>query len=217
MTPDAPIRIVLADDHPIVMDGLQALFSLEPDVFQVVGRAVDGPRALDLIGTVKPDVAILDVRMPQLGGIEVLRRIREDGSPTRVILLAATIEDEQAVEAVRIGVDGILLKELAPQLMLECVRRVAAGERWLETHSANRVIERLMRTETGAREASAILTPRELEMVRLAAAGMRNKEISRRLQIREGTVKIHLHNVYEKLGVRNRVQLVLYAQFRGII
>lgn len=117
----------------------------------------------------------------------------------------------------RAGVDGILLKELAPQLVLECVRKVAAGERWLEKRSTSRVIENLIRREAGVREAASVLTPREIELIRLAAGGMRNKEISRRLQIKEGTVKIHLHNVYEKLGISSRVHLVLYAQSKALV
>jgi two-component system, NarL family, nitrate/nitrite response regulator NarL len=212
-----PIRIVLADDHPIVLDGLCALFALAPDEFRVVARAANGEQAFDAVRLHHPDVALLDLRMPRLDGLEVLRRIREAHVPARVVLLAGNIDEEQALDAIRAGVDGILLKELAPQLVLECVRKVAAGERWLEKQSTNRLIETLIRREAGARDAANVLTPRELELVRLAADGLRNKEISRRLQIKEGTVKIHLHNVYEKLGIRNRVQLVLYAQSKGLV
>jgi two-component system, NarL family, nitrate/nitrite response regulator NarL len=212
-----PIRIVLADDHPIVIDGLAALFALEPEEFRVIGRATNGEQALDVIRMHRPDVAVLDLRMPRLNGLEVLQRIRAEELPVRVVILAGNIDEDQALDAIRAGVDGILLKELAPQLVLECVRKVAAGERWLEKRSTSRVIETLIRREAGVREASNLLTPRELELVRLAANGMRNKEISRQLRIKEGTVKIHLHNVYEKLGISSRVHLVFYAQSKGLV
>lgn len=212
-----PIRIVLADDHPIVIDGLVALFALEPDEFRVVGRATNGELALDVIRLHRPDVAVVDLRMPRLDGLGLLRDVRAEALPVRVVILAGNIDEDQALDAIRAGVDGILLKELAPQLMLECVRKVAAGERWLEKRSTSRVIENLIRREAGVREAASVLTPREIELVRMAASGMRNKEIARRLQIKEGTVKIHLHNVYEKLGITSRVHLVLYAQSRGLV
>jgi two-component system, NarL family, nitrate/nitrite response regulator NarL len=217
MVPARPIRIVVADDHPIVIDGLEALFALDPDEFRVVARAHNGAQALDAVHLHRPDVVLLDVRMPAPDGIGVLQQIRLEQLPVRVVLLAATLEDDQAMEAIRAGVDGILLKELAPQLVKQCVRKVAAGERWLEKKATSRIIESLIRREAGTREAGSVLTPREIELVRLAAAGLRNKEISRRLQIREGTVKIHLHNVYEKLGITNRVQLLLYAQQKGLV
>jgi DNA-binding NarL/FixJ family response regulator len=212
-----PIRIVIADDHPIVIDGLVALFALEPDEFRVVGRATNGELALDVIRLHRPDVAVVDLRMPRLDGLGLLRDVRAEALPVRVVILAGDIDEDQALDAIRAGVDGIILKELAPQLMLECVRKVAAGERWLEKRSTSRVIENLIRREAGVREAASVLTPREIELVRLAASGMRNKEISRRLQIKEGTVKIHLHHVYEKLGISSRVHLVLYAQSRGLV
>jgi DNA-binding NarL/FixJ family response regulator len=212
-----PIRIVLADDHPIVIDGLAALFALEPDEFRVVGRATNGEQALDVIRMHRPDVAVVDLRMPRLDGLGLLRDVRAEALPVRVVILAGNIDEDQALDAIRAGVDGILLKELAPQLVLECVRKVAAGERWLEKRSTSRVIENLIRREAGVREAASVLTPREIELIRLAAGGMRNKEISRRLQIKEGTVKIHLHNVYEKLGISSRVHLVLYAQSKGLV
>jgi len=217
MVPSRPIRLVVADDHPIVVDGLEALFALEPDEFRVVARALNGTQALDAIHFHTPDIALLDIRMPAPDGIAVLRQLRLEEMPVRVILLAATIDEEQAMEALRAEVDGILLKELAPQLVKQCVRKVAAGERWLEKQATSRIIETLIRREAGTRDAGSVLTPREIELVRLAAGGQSNKEISRRLDIKEGTVKIHLHNVYEKLEIRNRVQLLLYAQQKGLV
>jgi two-component system, NarL family, nitrate/nitrite response regulator NarL len=217
MAPGRPIRLVVADDHPIVIDGLEALFALDPDEFRVVARASNGTQALDAVHLHRPDIALLDIRMPAPDGITVLRQIRLEQLPVRVILLAATVDEDQAMDAIRAGVDGILLKELAPQLVKQCVRKVAAGERWLEKQATSRIIESMIRREAGTRDAGSVLTPREIELVRLAADGMRNKEISRRLQIKEGTVKIHLHNVYEKLGITNRVQLLLYAQQKGLV
>lgn len=209
-------RLVLADHHPIVMDGLQALLSTESG-YEVVARCTTSDAALKAVRAHRPNIAILDMHMPENGGMDVLRAIRHEALNCRVVLLAGSVDDEEALTAVRLGVDGILLKELASQLILECIRKVSAGERWLEKRSTSRVIEALIRKESGARDLARTLTPREIELARLAGIGLRNKEIARRLRIREGTVKIHLHNIYDKLGIDSRVQLVLYAQSKGLV
>ena len=210
------IRLVLADDHPIVLDGLEALFRLEPD-FQVVARCVNGEETLQAVRQHRPDVVLLDVRMPRMDGLAVLRELHKDRMPTRVVLLAAELGKHEALEALRLGVAGMVLKELAPRLLVECVRKVHAGEQWIEKRSYSGALETLLRREAGAREAGGVLTPREIEMVRMVAGGLRNKEMSERLAITEGTVKIHLHNIYHKLKVQNRVELTLYAQEKGLV
>jgi DNA-binding NarL/FixJ family response regulator len=211
-----PISIVLADDHPIVLDGLENLFRLEPD-FRVVARCVNGDESLDAVRRHRPDVLILDIHMPRNDGLAVVRALAREDLPTQVVLLAAVLEEEEVLEALRLGVRGMLLKELAPQMVVRCVRKVHAGEQWIEKQSFGRALDSLLRREAGEREASSVLTPREIEMVRMVARGLRNKEMSEQLAITEGTVKIHLHNIYRKLKVENRVDLILFAQSKRLV
>lgn len=211
-----PIRLVLVDDHPIVLDGLEQLFATEPDL-EVVARATNGETAVRVLQEFRPDVLVLDLAMPGRDGIWVMQQASALELPTRVVLLTAHIEEQQLVEAVRLNVAGVVLKEMAPRLLVECVRKVHAGEQWLERHAVARAMERRVRRESEAQRLAGLLTPRELEIVRLAAEGLRNREISTRLSITEGTVKIHLHHIYEKLGVNGRSQLILYATRQGLV
>lgn len=214
--PDTPIHLVLADDHPIVLDGLETLFRLEPD-FRVVARCVNGEECLAAVRRYRPDVLVLDIRMPHKDGLTVLRQLHRDKCSTKVVLLAAELAEDDVLEALRLGVRGMVLKELAPQMVVQCVRKVHAGEQWLEKQAVGRALDTLLRREAGEREAANLLTPRELEMVHMVTRGLRNREMSERLAISEGTVKIHLHNIYRKLKVENRVELILYAQAKKLV
>jgi DNA-binding NarL/FixJ family response regulator len=209
------IRIVLADDHVIVLDGLEQLFRLEPE-FEVVARSTTAEAAVKAVQEHRPDVLVLDLVMPGHDGMWVLRELSELNLPTRTVLLTAHVEENRLVEAIRLGVWGVVLKEMAPRMLMECVRKVHAGEKWLEQQSVTRAIERMQKRESEIDRLTRLLTPRELEIVRLASEGLRNKEIGERLTITEGTVKIHLHNIYEKLGVTGRSQLILYATKHGL-
>ena len=209
------ISLVLADDHPIVLDGLEALFRLESD-FRVLARCVLGTEVVPAVRRHRPDVLLLDLRLPRMDGLEVLRELEHQQLPVRVVLLAAMFEESEIVEALRIGVRGIVLKEQAPPLLVQCIREVHSGGRWIEQHASSRALEALLRRETASRETGAMLSPRELDLVRLAAAGLRNKEMATRLGISEGTVKMHLHNVYRKLHVDGRVALAVYAHGHGL-
>jgi len=209
------IRIVLADDHVIVLDGLEQLFRLEPEL-EVVARSTTAEAAVKAVQEHRPDVLVLDLVMPGHDGMWVLRELSELNLPTRTVLLTAHVEENRLVEAIRLGVWGIVLKEMAPRMLMECVRKVHAGEKWLEQQSVTRAIERMQKRESEIDRLTRLLTPRELEIVRLASEGLRNKEIGERLSITEGTVKIHLHNIYEKLGVTGRSQLILYATKHGL-
>jgi DNA-binding NarL/FixJ family response regulator len=211
-----PIRRILADDHPLILDGLENLFRLEPD-FQVLARCTDGVETLKTVRRHRPDILILDIRMPRRDGLEVAREMRKEELPTRVILLTAELDERQMLEATRLGVNGVVLKEMAPQLLVQCVRKVYAGEQWIEKRSAARIMEKMLRREAGAPEGATILTPHEIAMVRMVAEGLRNKEIADKLQISEGTVKVHLHNIYGKLNVDSRIALFRYAQERGLV
>jgi DNA-binding NarL/FixJ family response regulator len=213
---DARIRIVLTDDHPIVLDGLQRLFQMQPD-FEVVATCRDGDSALKTVNEKQVDVLVLDQRMPGKTGLDVLRALAGDQLPCRTVLLTAALRDDEVVEAVRLGATGVILKEASPDTLLDCVRRVHRGEQWIDHETLSRAFGHVLQRESAAREAGKMLTPREIEIVKMIASGLRNKAIADRLTISEGTVKIHLHNIYEKLGVDGRLELVLFAQEKGLV
>lgn len=209
------ISIVIADDHPIVLDGLEQLFKGETDIL-IKGRARDGLETLNVVRASGPDVLVLDIRMPRMDGLAVVRAMRDENLPTRVVLLTVALEEDQLLEAVRLGVGGIILKEMAPSLLLDAVRRVHAGGQFLEGEVVGRALRRVVQREAAARDAGRLLTARELEIVRMVAAGLRNRAIAEKLFISEGTVKIHLHHIYEKLSVNGRVELTIFARTRGL-
>ena len=209
------IRVVLADDHPIVLDGLEQLFRTEPD-FEVVARCRDGEEAIAAIERERPDLVLLDVRMPRVDGLGVLAAIRERRLPTRVLLLAAAIEPTQAVEALRLGARGLVLKEMAPELVVDVARRLHGGGQWFDSALVSRALEEADARAAALSGGSSALTPREREIVDMVAEGLRNRSIAQRLGISEGTVKLHLHHVYEKLGVTGRVELLLRVQRGGV-
>jgi DNA-binding NarL/FixJ family response regulator len=210
------IRLVLADDHPIVLDGLEQLFRREPD-FEVLARSADGEAALQAVRRHRPDVLVLDLKMPVRDGLAVARAIASERLPVRLILLTAALDEATLIEAVRLGVKGIVLKDMAPRVLVQAVREVHGGGEWLERRSTGRALGKLIERQAGERELAQLLTPREIEMVRMVASGLRNKEIARRLSIAEGTVKTHLHNIYEKLEVGSRLELTLRAQGKGLL
>lgn len=211
-----PITLVLADDHPLVLDGLDRLFALEPG-FSVLARCLDGETTLQAVREHRPDILILDLKMPKKNGLAVLRELRREGIPTRAVILSAAVDNSEVCEAVRLGARGLILKEMAPQKLLQCISKVHAGEQWLERSSTGHAVEDMLRRENAAAESIRVLSAREHEIVQMVARGLRNKEIATNLSITEGTVKIHLHHIYEKLGVDGRVALTLYAQMTGIV
>ena len=210
------IRVVLADDHPLVLDALEQLFRLEGDI-QVVARCTTGGEVPGAIRRLRPDVLILDLLMAGGDGLSVLRELHGTPDYPPTILLTAHVQEEELLEAIRLGIRGVLLKDMAPRLIVQCVRKVHAGGEWLEQKIASRAMRTLLRRESGEREAAKLLTPRELELVRQVASGLRNKDIATRLHITEGTVKIHLHNIYEKISVEGRVALTVWAKDRGLV
>jgi DNA-binding NarL/FixJ family response regulator len=203
-----PATVILADDHPIILSGLEAL--LEPTPFRVLGRCTDGARALALIKDLQPDLAIVDVARAGLNSVDVLRHAARERLRTRIVIFTASTTEAHVVAAVRHGAWGVVFKDASPELLLACLKDVASGERCLPAG----VIEgaMLQQRPSAGPDPAASLTPRERESAALVAGGLSNKEISRRLRISEGTVKIHLHNIYEKLGVGNRTSLATLAQ-----
>jgi DNA-binding NarL/FixJ family response regulator len=210
------IRVALADDHPLFLDGLEQLLALEPDI-EVVARCVDGEEILRAVRELKPDVLLLDLQMPGKDGLAVLRELARERAPTRVVLLTAALHEDHLLEALRLGVKGVVLKEMAPRLLIRCLRKVHAGERWVETKSTAQALDKLLLRQEGSREAAAVLTQREIEIARLVAAGLQNKEIAARLAITEGTVKVHVHSIYLKLKVSTRLGLMRWAEERGLV
>jgi len=210
------ITLVLADDHPLVLDGLESLFRVERDL-RVVARCGDGDAALRAVREHRPDILVLDLRMPRRDGLAVLEDLKKEGLQTRVVVLTAALDEDEVIEAIRLGVRGVVLKEMAPQLLVQCIRRVHAGGKWLERRSVIRALDKMVRRQEGEREVAAVLTAREIEVMRLVAKGLRNKEIAKNLSVTEGTVKIHLHNTYEKLNLDGRLALSLYAREKGLV
>jgi DNA-binding NarL/FixJ family response regulator len=210
------IQLVIVDDHPIVLHGLKRLFE-STDGFAVVKCCASGAEAVAAARSRQFDVMLLDLRMPGQTGMDVLRLIAAEKLPGRIVMLTAAITDDEVVQAVMLGAQGVVMKESSPETLIECVRRVHLGEQWIDRETMGRAFGRVAQREEAVREAAKVLTPREIEIVRMITQGLRNKAIAERLSISEGTVKIHLHNIYEKLGVDGRLELMLYAQNKGLV
>jgi DNA-binding NarL/FixJ family response regulator len=201
------MRLLLADSHPIVLDGLEHLFAREHGI-EVIASCQDGEEALTAIRRLRPDVTVLDIALPRLTGLEIMRRLREESVPVRTVIFTASISNEDAVEVLALGAKGLVLKHLAPEVLVRCVNEVHAGRSWIERNLAGQVLELLVTRAPPLQNAVArLLTARELEISRLVASGCRNRQIAEKLTITEGTVKIHLNRIYEKLLVTNRVEL----------
>lgn len=213
--PPGSIRITLADDHPLVLDGLYHLLREYPE-FDVVDRCVSGTEALRAVRSRPPDVFVLDLHLPDVDGLTVARTLHDSGELPKTVLLTAQLHEDQLIEALHLGVRGFVLKEMATKLLIECLRRVNAGGQWLEKDSANRAMAKLVRREARAAQVARLLTPREIEVVKMVAKGLSNKEIADRLSIADGTVKIHLHNIYEKVKVNRRAELARFADENGL-
>jgi two-component system, NarL family, nitrate/nitrite response regulator NarL len=219
---EAPkIRIVVADDHPIFRDGLCRLLALEPD-FEVVGQAHDGRQVLDVLQQYEPDILLLDLKMPGLDGLATLQRLQTSKHKTRVIVLTASEDKNEFVQAMKLGTAGIVLKQSATDLLIKSIRKVNAGEIWLDSHTTAAVMRQFAtgadEVPVGAAPASSsrerersLLSQREREIVALVAQGFKNKEMAEKMFISEQTVKNHLHNIFDKLGVSDRLELALYA------
>jgi two-component system, NarL family, nitrate/nitrite response regulator NarL len=211
------VRIVIADDHPIFRDGLRRLLEAEPDL-KVIGEASDGAEAVKLARQLKPDILLLDLAMPKHPGLEALRDLSTsspNSTPVRVILLTAAAEKSQIVEALQLGARGVVLKDSATQLLLRAIHTVMSGEYWVGRESVSNLVQylrTLMQSSSDeARQKKFGLTPRELEIVSAVVAGYSNKEIAEYFKISEDTVKHHLSNIFDKLGVSTRLELALFA------
>ena len=211
------IRILVADDHAIFRDGLRKLLEVADDV-QIVGEASNGVECVKMLAKYKPDILLLDLRMPEKDGLGVLEEVNFDSLPTRVIVLTAAEDDRDVVRAMRLGARGVVLKQSASDLLLKSIRKVSDGEIWLDNRMTAEVIDAFKKSsESGQRREKPLLSDREKEIVQLVAQGFRNREIGEKLFISEQTVKNHLHNIFDKLGVSDRLELALYAIHHRLI
>ncbi len=211
------IRVVIADDHAIFREGVCRLVERAGDI-AVVGEAPNGAEAVRLVTKLKPDILLLDLRMPDKDGLSVLEEVNFDSLPTRVIVVTAAEEDRDIVRAMRLGARGVLLKQSASELLVKSIYKVHAGEIWLDNKMTSEVVEAFKKSSTfGPRRDKPLLSEREREIVQLVAQGYRNREIGEKLFISEQTVKNHLHNIFDKLGVSDRLELALYAIHHRLI
>lgn len=209
------IRVLVADDHPIVRDGLVAILSTQPD-FDVIGQAANGREVIDRVAELHPDVLLLDLEMPEIDGVEALRRLRDSGARVRTIVFTAFDSDERILGAVQAGAQGYLLKGAPRDELFEAIRVVYAGGSLLQPV----VTSRLLRTISAAPSATPTtepLTPRELEVLRLMARGLQNKEIAHDLFISERTVKFHVSSILQKLNAGNRTEAVTIAIQQNLV
>ncbi|MGQ9917804.1 MAG: response regulator [Bryobacteraceae bacterium] len=218
----AKIRVMIADDHPIVRDGLKKLLNLEDDI-EVVAVASDGREVLDQVAQFQPDIILLDLRMPNLDGITTLQTLQQKSCPAKVIILTASEDKNEFVQAMKHGARGIVLKQTASELIVKSIRKVHAGEIWLDSQTTAAVMRQFASpasesypVQGGRVRERSPLSAREREIVALVAQGYKNKEMAEKMFISEQTVKNHLHNIFDKLGVSDRLELALYAIHKGL-
>jgi len=209
------IRLLIADDHHIVRKGIKALLATEPDL-QVVGEADNGVEAVEKAGALKPDVILMDLMMPQMDGIEATRRITAERPETRILVLTSFAADDKVFPAVKAGALGYLLKDSAPEQLLEAIRQVHRGEPSLEPSIARKVLLELAQPGGTGRQTADPLTEREVDVLRLIAQGMSNKEIAAKIFVAEWTVRSHVSNILGKLHLASRTQAALYALRSGL-
>ncbi|ADP83236.1 response regulator [Pseudofrankia inefficax] len=208
---DAPrIRLLVVDDHPVVRDGLIGMFAREPDV-EVVGEAAEGAQAVQLAARLRPDVILMDLRMPGMDGVTAIRELARGGAGARVLVLTTYDTDSHVLPAIEAGATGYLLKDAARDDLLRAVRAAARGEAVLAPSVAATLMNRVRTPETGP------LSQRELEVLQLVAAGATNRVVAAQLFVTEATVKTHLLNIYAKLGVNDRAAAVAEAFGRGLL
>jgi len=205
-----PITVLVVDDHPVVRSGLVSLLAVEPDLL-VVGEAADGAEALACVATLKPDVVLMDLRMPGMDGADATARIVRDHPGTRVLVLTTFDTDDDILRAVEAGANGYLLKDTRRDDLVDAIRSAARGETVLAAPVAARLMGRM---RAGAAES---LTPRELQVLAAVGRGLSNADVGRELFIGEATVKTHLLRVFQKLGVDDRTRAVTVAMERGIL
>jgi two-component system, NarL family, nitrate/nitrite response regulator NarL len=202
--------VVIADRHPVVLQGLTKLLGAQSG-FKVVACCSDGTNCIEAIRSLVPDIAILDISMPGLSGLEILAIANSESLRTRLVLFAASVEEHELVMSAAAGGYGVILKDVAPEILVQSLRQVAAGQRLLPGLSSDQAVPREQGNVAIRENVLAVLTDRERQIMRLVSEGLSNKAIGRRLNIADGTIKVHLHNIYQKLEINNRTVLAALA------
>jgi DNA-binding NarL/FixJ family response regulator len=210
------IKLVAADPHPLSLLGLKQLLKAEADI-ELLASCATASETVQAVMQHEPDLLIIDINLPDRGGLELISEIKNSSLQTKVIILTANMAEEQTIDALRYGVKGVVLKDMPAHLLVQCIQKVAAGGLWMEKESIGNAFEKMLQREAGMRRLATILTARETEVMRAVAGGLSNQKIAEKLIVSEGTIKIHVHNIYRKLGIKNRVDLTLYAQKRGLV
>ena len=212
------IKVLIVDDHTVVRDGLAVMLRREGD-FEVLGEARNGLEAVEKAGELEPDVILMDLRMPELDGVQAMRRIREQGTQAEFIVLTTYDSDEYIFDAIEAGAKGYLLKDTSREQLFQAVRAVKRGESLIQPGVAARVLDRFaqLSRQAGQPTGGEVLSGRELEVLQLMASGAPNKQIASSLFISESTVKTHVANIFQKLDVKDRTEAVTHAMQRGII
>ena len=210
------ITIIAADAHPVYLLGLKQLISTQSNL-ELLDCCSSGDKVYASLAQKQPDILLLDLNIDSGSGMQLIRTLRSQKDQPTIILLTHELDDEQTMDALRLDVQGVVLKHMPMHLLVQSIHKVANGGQWLEKNSLGRAFEKMLQREAGARRLATILTNRETEVMCLVAQGLTNRQIAEKLILSEGTVKIHVHNIYGKLGINNRVDLTLYAQKKGIV
>src|SRR6266511_2328022 len=211
-----PVTLVLGDEHPIVLDGLEHLFRLEKN-FEILARCTTGEETLRAVRKHRPDILVLDIHIPLEDGLGVIKKMTKSKLPTRSVIFTGALNDNEMLEAIRLGVSGIVLKYIASKLLLQCIKKVHDGEKWFERDSLTRAAQKVVQRESGVRYTYEVLSSREIEVIHLVAGGLTNKLIGKKLYISEGNVKTYLNKIYDKLQVDSRLALAVYARDKGLV
>jgi two-component system nitrate/nitrite response regulator NarL len=214
-----PIRIVIADDHAIFRDGLKSLFKSRPE-FQVIGETDDGIDVDDLIKKLQPDLLLLDLLMPKVSGVDVLKLLAVSPNKFKIILLSGAVEGQDISKAFELGAHGLVLKETAADTLFKAIDAVMAGLYWVGQKSVPNAPDAMKQCRKAAKNSPSRnygLTVREMEIIRVVVSGYPNKEIAKKLSISEQTVKHHITNIFDKLGVYNRLELTLFVMHHNIV
>ena len=208
--------VVAADPHPLSLIGLAELLKTEPDI-QLLASCSTAEQAVESVWKHKPDILLLDIDLKDRNGLDLINELRNSSLEIKFVILTNAMDEEQTIDALRYGVKGVVLKSMPSRLLTQCLHKVASGGLWMEKESIGSAFERMLLREAGMRRLTTILTTREIEVMKQVAGGLSNQEIAEKLIVQEGTIKIHIHNIYRKLGIKNRVDLTLYAQKRGLV
>lgn len=210
------VTLVAADPHPLSLLGLAQLLNSEPNL-TLLASCTTAAETVQAVLKHQPDLLVIDIKLPDRNGLELINELKNSSLDVKIVILTTAMDEDQTIEALRFGVKGVVLKSMPAHLLVQCLQKVATGGLWMEKESIGHAFEKMLHREAGMRRLATILTARETEVMRCVASGLSNQQIGEELIVREGTVKIHVHNIYRKLGIKNRVDLTLYAQKRGLV